>query len=70
MSVQALEGFVENGVIRLRDAAALPEKTEVIVVVVGEGRRVPVIRSPRLVNKEDAALFVKEVTEVVKDDSV
>ena len=64
MRVTTFEGFVENGQIRLPVSIRLPEKTKVYVVVPDiEVSSVPYIGSPRLVHREQAAYFKKEVVE-------
>jgi hypothetical protein len=64
MSILAIEAKVENGQIRLPDGVTLPEKATVFVVV-PEVQTVPQARvfSPRLRHPEQAADFVKEVSE-------
>ena len=68
MSISTYEGIVENGVIRLREKVTLPEKATVYVVIpdTGPPPRAKVY-SPRLVHREQAADFVKEVIEVGPD---
>jgi hypothetical protein len=68
MPILTLEGFVENGQIRLRDPVALPEHTKVYVVI-PEVETVPPahVYSPRLVHPAQAADFVKQVIEVSAD---
>ncbi|HEX9670425.1 MAG TPA: hypothetical protein VGC93_13210 [Thermoanaerobaculia bacterium] len=62
MSVVTLEGFVENGQIRLLDQTALPEKARVYVVVPDASDRAPHIWSPRLADPAQAAAFSMQVT--------
>lgn len=64
MKVETYEAIVENGQIKLADAVRLPEHTKVYVIVPGEieAQRFHV-RSPRLAQPEQAADFVKEITE-------
>jgi len=67
MKVATFEGFVENGQIRLSGGVHLPEKAKVFVVVPDvEAIGTAYIGSPRLVHREQAADFEKEVFE---DDS-
>jgi hypothetical protein len=62
MKVATYEGVVENGCVQLPPDANVPEKSVVYVIVPGaELQRVVHIRSPRLVNPEQAKDFVKEV---------
>ena len=64
MSVTTLEGVVENGRIRLVEPARLPERATVYVVIPGEERRRRAYaRSPRLVHREQAGDFEKQVFE-------
>lgn len=64
MRVTTFEGFVENGQIRLSDSARLPEKAKVYVVVPDvEATSAAYIGSPRLVHREQAADFEKEIVE-------
>jgi hypothetical protein len=64
MKTITLEGFVENGQIRLPATARLPEKARVFVVIPGvEASPAIYIGSPRLAHPEQAGLFVKEVIE-------
>jgi predicted DNA-binding antitoxin AbrB/MazE fold protein len=64
MSVIALEGVVDNGVVRLRDKIALQNGAKVYVVVPDS---IPApgahIRSPRLAHPEQAVDFRMDVTE-------
>jgi hypothetical protein len=71
MNVTAFEGIVENGQIKLPEAVRLPDQTRVYVVVPARETG-PIIHmaSPRLVHPEDAARFVKEVTEEPEDARV
>ena len=68
MSVLALEGYVEDGQIRLIDSAALPEKAKVYVVV-ADAPRASRIWSPRLADPRQIEEFSMEVTELPGDDS-
>ena len=64
MSIVALEGFVEEGQIRLKTNLRLPEKTKVYVVVPGiQVEKYARIFSPRLANAEQATDFKMEVAE-------
>ena len=64
MSVTTLEGVVEDGRIRLVEPARLPERATVYVVIPGEERRRRAYaRSPRLVHREQAGDFEKQVFE-------
>jgi hypothetical protein len=68
MRVATYEGTVENGQIKLSEDVRLPEHAKIYVVVTGmeETTRFH-FRSPRLARPEDAAYFVKEVTEEPED---
>jgi hypothetical protein len=68
MPVNALEGVVENGVIRLRDDVSLPEKTKVYVIVAeANAAQTPHIRTPRLAHPEQSKDFRKQVLEAPAD---
>ena len=76
MTVLTYEGVVEDGRVRLPAGVELPEKTKVYVVVpealleVELPSRVAHIYSPRLVHREQAADFIKEVVEEKPDAGV
>jgi hypothetical protein len=64
MKVETYEAIVEKGQIKLADIVRLPEHTKVYVIVPGD--IVPNrfhVGSPRLARPEQAADFVKEITE-------
>ena len=64
MSVVALEGIVERGQIRLRDAVNLPDRARVYVIVPDfQIERTAHIASPRLKHPEEAVDFRMEVVE-------
>jgi hypothetical protein len=68
MSISTFEGVVENGVIRLRDNVALPEKARVYVVIPDlEPAPRARVYSPRLAHPEQAPDFAKDVIEVDSD---
>jgi hypothetical protein len=67
MSVETIEGIVENGQIRLLGGATLPEKARVYVVIPDTATPKAHIYSPRLAHPEQASDFVKEVVEVSAD---
>ncbi len=69
MSIMALEGYVEDGQIRLIDSADLPEKARVYVVVADAPPRASRIWSPRLADPRQIEELSMEVTEISKDDS-
>ena len=69
MSVMALEGYVEDGQIRLLDSTTLPEKAKVYVVVAEAPPRSVRIWSPRLADPRQIEEFSMEVTELSRDDS-
>lgn len=68
MQITTLQGIVKNGQIHLSEDVKLPEMTEVVVIVPKFERRKAKIMSPRLVNKKDAAKFVKTVEEDFDDE--
>jgi hypothetical protein len=64
----AIEGIVENGQIRLRDAVHLADHTRVYVIVADlSDRPAAAIRSPRLANPQDAGDFRKHIVEMSPD---
>jgi predicted DNA-binding antitoxin AbrB/MazE fold protein len=75
MLINAIEGIVENGLIRLREKVLLPEHSKVYVIVadeqveglVGLDDRSADIRSPRLAHPEQSKDFRKEVVELATD---
>ena len=70
MGLLTLEGIVENGKIRLREDEALPERATVYVIVpdmTATPRSTARLFSPRLAHPEQAADFVKQVTEASAD---
>ena len=67
MLVNALEGVVQNGQIRLREQVSLAENTKVYVIVADSLAKAPpvaYVRSPRLAHPEQAADFRKQVLEL------
>jgi hypothetical protein len=71
MRITTFEAFVENGQIRLPVSIRLPEKAKVYVVFPDvEIPSVPYVGSPRLVHREQAADFEKEVLEGDPDDRI
>jgi hypothetical protein len=71
MSVTTLEATIENGQIKLVHERRLPEKMKVYVIV-SDSLLEPVFRigSPRLKHPEQAAHFIKEMSEDVSDASL
>ena len=65
MSVSTIEGYVENGQIRVPASVKLPERAKVYIVIPDvEMLRGPIrIVSPRLAHPEQAADFRLEVEE-------
>jgi hypothetical protein len=71
MKVATFEGIVENGQIQLPPDVHLPEKTRVYVVIPDVEIKQPAyIGSPKLVHKEQAADFKKEVIEELPDADI
>ncbi len=68
MLVNAIEGVVENGRIRLREDISLAENTRVFVIVadlhLGPAAQV---RTPRLAHPEQSGDFRKQVVEIPAD---
>jgi hypothetical protein len=62
MQVTTIQGIVKNGQILLSEDIKLPDMTEVYVIIPPK-KGVKNIMSPRLVNKSDAAKFVKTIEE-------
>ncbi len=64
MSAATIEGYVENGQIRLPSNVHLPERAKVYVVVPDADSRSPAfhVGSPRLVHPEQSVDFLKKVT--------
>lgn len=68
MPVTAIEGIVENGRIRLRDAVSLVENTRVYVIFADSLLSpTPKAPSPRLAHPQDADDFRKRIVEVPSD---
>ena len=68
MDVLAFEGVVVNGQIQLRANVRLPEQAKVYVLVPDlQAPKKVHIHSPRLLHREQAADFKKEVFEGVTD---
>ena len=68
MLINAIEGFIENGKIRLSETLSLPEHSRVYVIVAdtpvdSSGR----IRSPRLAHPEQSKDFSKQIVELASD---
>ncbi len=64
MNVTTFQGVVEDGQIKLPADLHLPERTKVYVVVPDvEVATAAHVRSPRLAHAEQAADFVKQVSE-------
>jgi hypothetical protein len=71
MPLTAIEGVVENGMIRLREDVALPENTRVYVIVADPQSARPFsIQSPRLAHPKDAGDFRKQIVEIAPDAPV
>jgi hypothetical protein len=71
--INAIEGFVENGQIRLRETVTLPEHAKVYVIVADAqvdrlvDDRAPRLRSPRLAHPEQSKDFAKQIVEPAPD---
>jgi hypothetical protein len=71
MLVNAIEGVVENGKIRLREDVALPENAKVYVIFAeAAGERPARIGSPRLANPRQAGDFKKQIVELAGDAKI
>lgn len=64
-TVRTYEGAIVNGQIRLDDNVSLPDCTKVYVLIPETPSAT--VHSPRLVQPEEAAEFVKEVREFNPD---
>ena len=69
MKVEAFEGIVDNGQIRLTSGLQLPDKTRVFVVV-PDARRQVQVTSPRLAHPEQMPFFKKEIVEGPSDADI
>jgi hypothetical protein len=68
MAISTFEGYVEHGQIRVPDNLKVPENTKVYVLIPDATSTLTArFRSPRLARPEQAADFIKEVTEVPAD---
>lgn len=65
MSVSTVEGYVENGQIRVAAGVSLPEKAKVYIVIpdVADVSRPGHIYSPRLANRQQAEHFRMEIVQ-------
>ena len=71
MSVFAVEGIVENGVIRIKDPIQIPEHTKVFVIVPGiELKSASRIMSPRLAHPDQNKDFKITVIEAPRNASL
>ncbi|MCB8986771.1 MAG: hypothetical protein H6661_03360 [Ardenticatenaceae bacterium] len=71
MQVQAFEGVVENGQIRLKTNVKLPEEMKVYVIIPDfEAQKVVHVYSPRLAHPEEAIDLKKEVIEELSNAGV
>ena len=65
MATLTIEGFIENGQIRLRDTVTLPEHTRVYVVIPDvDAAPIDSAYSPRLRHREQARDFAKQVVSI------
>ena len=65
MATLTVEGFIENGQIRLRDTVTLPEHTKVYVVIPDvDPAPIDSTYSPRLRHREQARDFAKQVISI------
>jgi hypothetical protein len=70
MLINAIEGIVENGAIRLREDVSLPENTRVFVIVADPNELAAVhIHSPRLAHPEQYKDFRKQVVKETSADA-
>ncbi len=68
MLVNAIEGVVEHGKIRLREDVSLPENTKVYVIVAEvRDNHSARIRTPRLAQPQQSADFRKQIVELAPD---
>jgi hypothetical protein len=65
------EGVVENGQVRLPPNVSIPDRTRVYVLVPdADAQRTHYVASPRLVHREQAKDFEKQVIEDVTDADI
>jgi hypothetical protein len=75
MLINAIEGFIENGQIRLREKVSLPEHSKVYVIVAdsqvdrigGVDDGSVHIRTPRFAQPEQSKDFSKQIVEFTPD---
>lgn len=68
MLINAIEGILENGQIRLREKVSLPENSRVYVIVAEMlDTSAPRIRTPRLAHPEQSKDFGKQIVELAAD---
>jgi hypothetical protein len=71
MLVNAIEGVVENGKIRLREDVPLPENAKVYVIFAEAGEeRSARIRTPHLADPRQLGDFKKQIVELAGDAKV
>jgi hypothetical protein len=63
MSLQAIEGTIERGQIRLKQEVLLPDHTKVYVIIPDNQEQRAFHVSPRLANPAQASDFEMEMTE-------
>jgi len=65
MQINAIEGIVEHGQIRLLEPTSLPENTKVYVIVAEPNQGASArLRTPRLAQPEQSRDFRKQIVEV------
>jgi hypothetical protein len=71
MLINAIEGVVENGRIRLREDVSLPENAKVYVIFADEDdKRAARVSTPRLADPRQAGDFKKQIVELAGDAKV
>jgi hypothetical protein len=71
MLVNAIEGVVENGKIRLREDVLLPEKAKVYVIFAQTGEEHSArIHTPHLADPKQSGDFKKQIVELAGDAKV
>jgi len=62
MLINAIEGVIENGQVRLNEAISLPDHTKVFVIVADAVQNAPPrVRTPHLARPEQSRDFRKQV---------
>jgi len=64
MLINAIEGVIENGQVRLSEGVSLPDHTKVFVIIADSLQAAPTrVRTPHLAHPEQSRDFRKQVLE-------